>query len=146
MKKKNLLTKKTYSCWIAIKLIREVQRLGPFYYFQLWFYSWVLICDQMHCMSVYLFFLFGYVEVPKEMECDTPREWGTQRASEIEKARSSKISHFNTELCQSRGPQSFEHEFESVQMCAVCVCVHKGAVLLPFVGRIREFSHFWDWL
>ena len=33
----------------------------------------------MHCTSVYLFFfLFGHVEVPQEVECDTPRAWGAQ--------------------------------------------------------------------
>lgn len=39
-----------------------------------------------------LLFFFGYMEVPKEMECDTPREQGPQGAYELEeKARSSGV-------------------------------------------------------
>lgn len=51
----------------------------------------------MHYMSVYLLFFFplsrfGHMEVPKEMECATPQEWGTLGASELEKARSSSLA------------------------------------------------------
>lgn len=59
-KRKKIHSPKKPNSWIAMKHIREIQLLawGPFYYFQLWFYSWVIICDQMHHVNVYFFFFF----------------------------------------------------------------------------------------
>lgn len=147
----NPLTKKPNSCWIAMKHMKEIQplALGPFYS-QVWFYSWAI--NVTKCITgVFTFFfpfLFGHMEVPKEMECDTPREGGTGGAYELEKARSSRVpSSQCLALPVLSGKQKSLSSLASEFL--KCVCVHKGVVPVLSVESAREnssrkFHHLWD--